>query len=413
MELMEHQEEAASQLKNGSILWGGTGTGKSATALAYYMRSEAPRHIKVITTAKKRDSLDWERDAAQFGISTEEYATCAGIIEVDSWNNIRNYEDLEGFFFIFDEQRVVGSGEWVKSFIKIAKKNHWILLSATPGDTWLDYGPVFIANGFYKNITDFKRQHVLYEPFRHYPVIRGYINVHKLELLRNEVLVEMPYVKHTVPMRNYLEVGFDKENFKRVHKNRWHIYEDRPIKDVAEMWRVLRRLVNSDPSRLEMVKKLLTCHDRLIVFYNFDYELEILRTLDDGTIPVYEWNGHKKHHNSTFEHEPRWIYLVQYVAGGEAWNCTATDAMVLYSLTYSYKNFVQAMGRIDRLNTLFTTLYYYIFVSNSIVDRAVKGSLDEKKTFNEKKYVREHDVSKMGDDGKIENSSDLTHVTHS
>ncbi len=385
VELMPHQLEAVEHLSSGKILYGGVGSGKSITALAYYMKEEQPRDIYVITTAKKRDSLDWEGEAAKFGIGTERGATLAGTITVDSWNNCNKYINKRDAFFIFDEQRVVGSGAWVKSFIRIARNNHWILLSATPGDAWLDYAPVFIANGFFKNITGFKFEHVLYEPFTKYPKIRKYLNETKLELLRNEVLVEMPFLQETKRVLNYLDVGHNEELFKKVYKNRWNVYEDRPVKDIAELFRLMRRVVNSDPSRLEMVQELMRIHPRLVIFYNFNYELEILRTLSDH-IDVFEWNGHKK---DPLPDGERWVYLVQYVAGAEGWNCTSTDAMVLYSLTYSYKNFTQAQGRIDRMNTKYDTLYYYVFVSNSVIDRAIKKALSSKKSFNEKKFMHE------------------------
>lgn len=393
MELMEHQLDAVDNLGNGKILYGNVGSGKSAAVLGYYMKYEAPRPICVITTAKKRDSLDWEGEAARFGLGTLDHlipASLAGFIKVDSWNNLHKYVGYEDCFFIFDEQRLVGHGSWVKNFLKIAKKNHWVLLSATPGDTWLDYAPVFVANGFYKNITEFKRQHVVYEPFLKYPKVRGYLNETKLELMRNDLLVEMPFIRHTEKYMNYLYVGYDKDLWKRLTKDRWNIYEDRPIKDVAELFRCMRRLVNSDPSRIATIRLLLKFHPRLVIFYNFDYELEILRRLADE-VGVFEWNGHRK---EPIPDSERWVYLVQYVAGAEGWNCTTTDAMVLYSLTYSYKNFVQAPGRIDRLNTEFTSLYYYILISNSKIDVAVKQALDQKKNFNWKK---EFNNGKMAD----------------
>ncbi len=329
VELMPHQVEAVQQLKNGSILYGGVGTGKTLTALAYYMKEETPLDVYVITTAKVRDSLMWEGEAAKFGIGTERNATLAGVITVDSWNQISNYINVENAFFIFDEQRLIGHGVWVKSFLKIAKKNRWILLSATPGDTWTDYIPVFIANGFYRNVTQFKLEHVLYEPFIKFPKIRGYLNETKLELLRNEILVEMPYLKHTTRMLNWMTVGYDIKKFKQVHTERWNVFEDRPVKDVAELFRLMRRVVNSDPSRLEMIRYLMKLHPRLVIFYNFNYELEILRTLK-AEIEVAEWNGHKK---ENLPESDNWVYLVQYVAGAEGWNCISTDA--------------QAMGRID------------------------------------------------------------------
>ena len=379
-ELMKHQKEVLPLLGNGKILYGGVGSGKSMTALAYYMQSEQPADIFVITTARKRDSLDWQGEAAKFGIGTTRNATVAGIITVDSWNNIANYTEAEGAFFIFDEQRLVGHGAWVKSFLKIARRNRWILLSATPGDVWLDYAPVFIANGFYRNITDFKMQHVLYAPYVRYPKVSGYLGEQKLLRLRNRILVEMPYLNDNERIVNYIDVGYNKELMDKVLKDRWNPYEDRPIVDAAEVFRLVRQVSWSDPSRLETVRCLMKVHPRLIVFYNFDYELMILRSLKDEIL-VAEWNGHRK--NPVPEDE-RWVYLVQYVAGGEAWNCTTTDAMILYSLTYSYKNFVQSQGRIDRMDTPFRTLYYYVFTSSSIIDQGVKRALGEKRSFNER-----------------------------
>lgn len=384
VQLMPHQKEAVANLKNGSILWGGVGSGKTMTALAYYIASEAPKDVVVITTAKKRDSLDWEGEALMFGIGTEPGLTHQGVLTVDSWNNIGKYIEREGCFFIFDEQRLVGTGTWVKHFIKISQKNRWILLSATPGDTWLDYAPVFIANGFYKNITDFKRKHVLYEPWSKFPKVKGYLNETKLELLRNEILVEMAFVRHTERMVNRIYLDYDQVKFNQVVKDRWNPYEDKPVKDVSELFRLMRRISNEDPSRVEFIRKLLTCHDRLIIFYNFNYELELLRELKDRT-DVFEWNGHRK---DPVPEGDKWVYLVQYVAGAEGWNCVSTDAMVLYSMTYSYKNFMQALGRIDRLNTPYTTLYYYLLTSYSAIDLAVLKSLTLKKSFNERIWAQ-------------------------
>lgn len=389
MELRDHQLEVVDLLSSGKILRGDVGGGKSAAVLGYYVKKESPRHIYVITTAKKRDALDWEGEAAKFTIGTEDYTTAHGILTVDSWNNIHKYIDIKDSFFVFDEQRLVGHGAWVKNFLKIAKMNHWILLSATPGDTWTDYAPVFVANGYYKNLTAFRREHIVYEPFSRFPKIKMYLNENKLEVLRDRVVVEMPYFSEAERFVNYLDVGYDKDLFKRVYAQRWHVYEDRPIKDVAEMFRVLRRVINSDPSRLEMVRYLMTIHPRLIVYYNFNYELNILRTLSDE-IEVLEWNGHQKDPLPISDRcdTDRWVYLVQYVAGSEGWNCTSTDAMALYSLTYSYKNFLQAQGRIDRLDTEYLTLYYYVFVSNSFLDKAIRGALVSKKSFNETRFLR-------------------------
>ena len=384
MELKPHQKKALLDLDNGKILWGGVGSGKSRVAVAYYVEQERPSNIVVITTAKKRDSLDWDKEFASYAISQHEDSTIARLI-VDSWNNIGKYAEFENHFFIFDEQRLVGSGTWVKSFLKIAKANRWIMLSATPGDTWLDYIPVFIANGFYRNRTEFKREHVVYKPFSKFPKVDRYLNTGRLNKLRNQILVHMPYEKLTVRHQITRTVEYNETLLQSVIKNRWHIYQDRPIRDVAELFALLRKIVNTDPSRVRELRELLTMHPKIVVFYNFNYELERLRGLEDVTT-IAEWNGHK--HEQIPETES-WAYLVQYVAGSEAWECTETDTIAFYSLTYSYKLWEQAHGRIDRLNTPFTNLYYYILRSKSVVDNAVWRSLKAKKNFNIAHYPLE------------------------
>lgn len=538
--LHAHQETAVEKLGNGKVLVGGVGTGKSITAVAYYVRNESPRNVYVITTAKKRNSLDWEKEFAGFAIGKTPDATVAGLLTVDSWNNIGRYTDVRDAFFIFDEQRAVGSGAWADAIVKIARSNRWIMLSATPGDTWLDFVPLFLANGFYKNRTAFVREHVEYNRFAKYPKVERYHGVGKLVRYKNQLLVEMPYERHTRRIVTEVVLEHDSKALERVYKGRWNIFEEKPVRDIAELFSVARRVVNSSPSRLEYVRSLMEKHPRLIVFYNFDYELEMLRTLVNWTsVPVEEptptsaspkdvserhvsevsstisstiplsstektlerksttetnrlsylsvdgqtasrlideeahvsdasiseterttechnnhgtqvkvptptpvsttspvssqtrsstssssasaatqpstkatrtsttgpstseetstsvepesessfqlaeWNGHK--HQEVPETD-RWVYLVQYTAGSEGWNCITTDTIVFWSLTYSYKAWHQSFGRIDRLNTPFTELHYYVLQSNSWIDDAVRRSLREKKNFNENKY---------------------------
>jgi hypothetical protein len=382
MDLYDHQKEAVSKLRNGCILWGGVGSGKSRVAMAYYVAQEAPRRLFIITTAKKRNSLDWEREAAVYGVGKD--VSIHGLLTVDSWNNIAKYEDVDDGFFIFDEQRLVGSGAWVRSFLKIGKKNRWILLSATPGDTWMDYVPVFVANNFYKNRTEFKREHVIYKPYTKFPKIDRYVNTGRLLKLRNQILVHMPYEKHTSRVVTNLQVSHDAALLEKAVKERWNPYKEMPIRDVAELFLVMRRIVNSDASRLRAVKTLLEEHNRIIVFYNFDFELEILRTLSE-IVSIAEWNGHR---HEEIPQTDRWVYLVQYDAGAEGWNCTETDTVVFYSLTYSYKLWEQAQGRIDRLNTPYSILKYYNLVSKTPIDSMIWRALRGKKSFNEPKNFR-------------------------
>lgn len=377
--LYPHQQDAVEALNDGNVLWGGVGSGKTRTSLAYYMKNHSDKDLLVITTAKKRDSLDWESEAHLFGIGRTRDATIAGVMTVDSWNNIKKYEDIRGYFVILDEQRLVGNGAWVKSFLKIAKQNSWILLSATPGDTWMDYVPVFLANGFYENRTQFKRMHAVYAAWSKYPRVERYIATGRLNKYRNQILVHMPYKSRASSTTERIPVQYDKTRYDLVMKKRWNPWKEKPITNTSELFYCMRKVVNEDQSRFLALRALLKKHPKMIVFYNFDYELDILRELSEDTV-VGEWNGHR--------HDPiplaeSWVYLVQYSAGSESWNCVETNTIVFYSLTYSYKMFHQAKGRVDRLDTEWEELCYYILLSKAPIDKAVMGALTRKKTFNE------------------------------
>lgn len=445
LSLYDHQKKAIEQMRNGCILNGGVGSGKSRASLAYYFKENGgdlysekygpmtePRDLYIITTAQKRDKLEWEAELVPFLLSTDpELNYYKNKIVVDSWNNIQKYSNVYGAFFIFDEQRLVGSGAWVKAFLKMAKRNKWILLSATPGDTWQDYIPVFVANGFYKSKTEFSNEHIVYNRFVSYPQVERYLNTGRLIKLRNAILIDMDFDRGTTPHHEDVYVRYNVSMYKDVCRTRTDPYNrgyipclatdegallvgldiskkdvtpimkgwdyepqkgdyvrlaNAPIKNASGFCYTLRKIVNSDDSRMVAVMELLEKHPRLIIFYNFDYELELLKYIDYGPgVTVAEWNGHK--------HEPvpntdSWVYLVQYTAGAEGWNCIKTDTIVFYSQNYSYKIMKQSAGRIDRLNTPYKDLYYYHLKTRSGIDLAISQSLSKKKKFNESRWVK-------------------------
>lgn len=396
--LYDYQLDAISRMKNGCILCGGVGSGKSRTSLAYYFKEQGgcvdpyrpmknPKDLYIITTARKRDTLEWEGELTPFLMSKNPGVSFyKNKIMIDSWNNIKKYKEVYGAFFIFDEQRVVGSGAWVKSFLDIARKNAWILLSATPGDTWSDYIPVFVANGFYKNKTEFTREHVVFSRFTKYPKIDRYLGTGKLIRLRNSILVDMDFKRQTVSHHEDIYVKYDVDKYKATGKNRWDPFKNEPIRDASGLCYVWRRIVNEDESRQVALLELFEKHPKMIIFYNFNYELDILKEVFGGLrgVEVAEWNGHR---HAPIPTSRSWVYLVQYTAGAEGWNCITTDTIVFFSQNYSYKIMQQSAGRIDRLNTPFTDLYYYHLKSRSGIDLAISRALHEKKNFNERKYV--------------------------
>ena len=397
LQLYDHQTAALEKMKNGCILCGGVGTGKSRTAIAYYYKEQGgginelrrmvnPKDLYIITTALKRDKQEWEGELIPFLLSTDpERNLYSNRVVVDSWNNIKKYVGVKNAFFIFDEQRVIGYGAWTKAFLAITRSNDWILLSATPGDTWMDYIPVFIANGFYRNKTEFMRRHVIMNRFSKFPKIDKYVDTGRLNRMRRYILVNMEFDKKTVSHHEDIFTSYDWEKYKNVIRTRWDPYKNEPIINAGSLCYVFRRIVNSDNSRIEAVQNLVASRKRVIIFYNFDYELYILKNCHYGDgYSVAEWNGHV--------HEPipdsdKWVYLVQYAAGSEGWNCTLTDTIIFYSQSYSYRTMTQASGRIDRLNSPYTDLYFYHLKSRAPIDIAIARALSTKKKFNEERFA--------------------------
>jgi hypothetical protein len=398
--LYDFQMAAVKKARNGCILNGSVGSGKSRTGLFYYFKEQGgwiegsdytpmknPKDLYIITTAKKRDSKEWNGELAWYRLSTDpETNYYDNIVVVDSWNNIKKYADVKGAFFLLDEDRVTGSGAWVKAFLKIAKSNDWIILSATPGDVWMDYWAVFVANGFYKNKTEFQREHIVYSRYTNYPQIERYLNTQRLERLRDRILIDMVVQRHTIPHHEDVYCTYDIQFYKDVFRKRWDPFKDEPIQQASSLCYILRRIVNTDESRQAKLLELLEDHPKAIIFYNFDYERDILMNLGyaEGT-KIAEWSGHA--------HQPvptgsKWVYLTQYTAGCEGWNCITCDTIIFYSQNYSYKVMTQAAGRIDRLNTRFIDLYYYHLKSRSGIDLAISKALKEKRQFNESRWVR-------------------------
>ena len=396
--LFPYQMDAVKKMRNGCILNGGVGSGKSRTGLYYYFKEQGgsidpdyipmhePKDLYIITTAMKRDTYEWLKELENYKMSVDpSRSQYKNKVVVDSWQVIKKYENVKNAFFIFDEDRVTGFGVWVKAFLKIAKNNDWIILSATPGDTWEQYIPVFIANGFYKNKTEFSREHIIYSRFTKYPKIDRYINQGRLIRLRNRILIDMDFDRQTQAHHEDIFCKYDAFKYKEVTKTRWDPYKNEPIQQASGLCYILRRIVNEDESRQKALLDLYKDHPRMIIFYNFDYELEILKNLNYGDdVEIGEGNGHK-HQPVPFNR--KWVYLVQYTAGCEGWNCIETDTMVFYSQNYSYKVMAQASGRIDRLNTSYKDLYYYHLKSRSGIDLAIARAVNEKKTFNETRWV--------------------------
>ena len=401
--LYPHQEEALKKMFNGCLLNGGTGSGKSRTGLYYFFSKNGgsydgrtytpmygkPPDLYILTTAKKRNDKEWEEELVPFLLypdpKTHITQRYGNKVVIDSWQNIKKYTDVVGAQFIFDENKISGKGVWAKSFLKITKSNEWIILSATNGDKWEDYETVFLAHRFFRNRTDFRDNHLVYNQYSKFPDVIGYRNETRLCRLRDRLIVDMDFERHTTQIHEDVYCQYDMMKYREAMRKRWDPYKEEPINQASSLCYVLRHIVNDNESRQVKLLELIEDHPRSIIFYNFDFELDILLNLayPEGTI-VAQYNGHC--HDKLPESD-RWVYIFQYTSGCEAWNTISTDTIIFYSQNYSYKVLVQASGRIDRLTTPYTELHYYHLKSYASIDVAITKALRQKKKFNERKFA--------------------------
>ena len=199
----------------------------------------------------------------------------------------------------------------------------------------------------------------------------------------------MQDVREAVEHHINIVCDYNRILYKTVRRDRWNPFDNEPIPDITSLCYLERRIANTDPDRIVKLVQILEKTLKSIIFYNFNYELDIIREVCDSMCIRYaEWNGHK-HEPIPEEGNLGWVYIVQYQAGAEAWNCITCDTIIFYSQNYSYKVMAQATGRINRRNTPFKDLYYYHLRSMAPIDKAIKQALLAKRDFNEKKYTGE------------------------
>jgi len=373
--MYEYQLEAIDKLQSGMILWGNVGSGKSRTSLYFYCKNYSNKKLLIITTAQKRNNGEWLEECKVFGLKPI----------IDSWNNIRKYEKYENYFIIFDEDHLTGYGAWSKTFIKMAKCNDWLVLTGTPGDNYSEFMTVFIAKGWYKNKRDFEENHVIYSRYSKYPKVDRYINQGLLEKHRRDILVKMFVEKRPRVHKEIVITQYDISKYKKAYKDK-RDENNKPFKNATAFCLYLRKICNEDESKIVKVRELLLKHNKVIIFYNYLYEKEILLKLlkTMRTFNVGEYNG--QHHDDIPIGE-RWAYLCQYTAASEGWNCLLCDTMIFFSMNYSYKAMEQAAGRINRVNTPYKDLYYYYLRTTSSIDLSINRALSTKKNFNESTFI--------------------------
>ena len=196
----------------------------------------------------------------------------------------------------------------------------------------------------------------------------------------------MHFERKTKRHRQFIPSNYDTNLYEKVMRDRWNVFEDKPIENGSEFLQLLRKIVAMDEDRIFNAKFLMDIHDRLIIFYNYNYERDVLiQIAKDLGKQYWEWNGHA---HQEVPNKEKWLYIVQYTAGAEGWNCISTNVILFYSMNYSFKIVEQAEGRIDRLNTSYNDLEYYFLTSESQIEKDIFKAVQTKQKFNESAWLK-------------------------
>lgn len=410
--LYKYQHEYLEGLPPKFIFAADTGTGKTLMSLAHYDVWSYPRPLLILAPASKVQTGDWEEEIERWyeGRQKPEYEIYS--YEKFSRNpSIKRYHK-DGFlgvwrdwlarhpsdFAVIADEVHKGknpqSGNGKRLFEVATRAKFFVGLSATPmPNGWIDAANYFKIFGYTKGITDFKRRYCRIVDYKGFPEIVEYYRQGELQRLWNNIAkplskdaaLDLPSVT-SIPIN--LPTGPD---YIKVQKDR--LFNDKFLDNPAALMHALRQSLIK-PKLAWLDEFLEGASGNIVVFYNYVGERERITTLlkqkKFKDRPVFRMDGqkHELPPKSAWEGLSRSITLAQYQSGSQGVEMTYADTIVYFSPTYSYMNYEQSQGRINR-NGQTKKMTLYLLRAPSTIERDIWGALKEKRDFQEKQWYEE------------------------
>ena len=398
--LYDFQKELLNKIEPNYILAADTGTGKTMMAIHHYLRYGKGESLLIVCPPQKKKEGGWDREIEfvcnHYGIEIEYETLSFGMIA-------KRWKDYKGWFIVLDECHYAKNptSQRGKATINLTKvSTHFLLLSATPSSNgWGDTIAYMIMFGYYKNKTQFLKEHAIYEDKYFGPkpikVVSDFKDAEKLKEIYQSFSIKLAKEECLdLPGIVFEDVSFKStKEYKIIEKDRiLTVGDDDFLYDsVPKLQHGLRFYANQE-DKLKYSEMLAEgTSENIIIFYYYQEEKnELKKIMKKLKKKVFEVSGQA----TELPDKSKWsglhnsVTLVQYMAGSAGIELQYANLVVFYTPTYSFQDYEQALGRAYRNGqTKKVTVYRYI--TKNTVEEAIYGALKHKRDFTEALFRKE------------------------
>ena len=324
---------------------------------------------------------------------------CIGIINYELAYRREELRQLKDFTMMLDESSMI-KNETAKrtKFILSLKPSHTILLSGTPTDGKYEFlysqlrllGWKITKTAYYNRYIKTELRSYGGPMFR---VVTGYKNVSELKAKLKEYGAVFAKAEEVIklPEKTFIkEYSTVSSDYKKFMKDRIIKIDDKELTgDSTLSKRLYARMLCSAYSK-DKISRLIdlvnSTSDRVIIFYNFNTELEALRkVLFDRTISIV--NGQVKDLKA-YENNDNSVTLIQYQAGAMGLNLQMANRIIYFSLPERSELFEQSKARICRIGQE-KQCYYHIMMCHKSVEEKIYECLLMRKDYTDELFRKE------------------------
>lgn len=398
--LYEYQKKVIDKADSSWLFALGTGTGKTILSIHHYLKHYNGESLLIIAPAQKVLEGGWDREVqrvANFYNIQIQYDVMSYGVLAKKWNLYK------GWFVIFDECHYVKNptSQRGKAALNLTRiSTNFSLLSATPSSNgWADTINYMLMFNFYRNKTQFIKEHAIHETKffgqKQIKVIADWKDQDKLKMLYQSISTKLSKDDCLdLPPLIFEDVYFKvSKEYEIIRKKRVLETENGPIAydTVMKLQHGLRFYANQKDklSYTEMLAE--STNENIVIFYYYQQEKDDLVKVLAKNKKIYEVSGKVNHLPSRdqWDELKNTVTLVQYQAGAAGIELQYCNLVIFYTPTFSFQDYDQALGRAYRNGqTKKVTVYRYI--TKKSVEEHVYRSLAEKKDFTEslfKEYV--------------------------
>lgn len=411
MQLYAFQKQYLQGLPAKYIFAADTGTGKTVMALAHYDKHAYLKPLLILAPASKVQTGDWDREIKEYFAgrfvpeyeiwSYEKFSRVPSIAQYKKTGDRGVWRDWlnrhpRGFAMIADEVHKAKnpqSGVGKRVFEVAAACDVFLGLSATPlPNGWIDAANYFKIFKFTQNITAFKKRYCNIQTYKGFPEIVGYYHEGELQSnwnhiakpLSKQMALDLPPIT-TVPIS--LPAG---PNYIKVQKER--LFGDKFLDNPSALMHALRQSI-IEPKVVWLNSFLEGVSDNVVIFYNYVEERQQILAMikkSHKRRQVFRQDGekHEVPGKDKWGGLRRTITLAQYQSGSTGIELTYAATTVYFSPTYSYSNYEQSIGRIERHGQS-KKMTLYLLCAPTTLEKDVWAALRNKKDFQEKQWYEE------------------------